>query len=106
MSTKFEDILYPRGKSSALPDVMPSVLDSDGDEVTYFDGKRKTTESTVVDIGDSPNSNTGDALRTAFIKINNHMEAIYWWSEQINHKFADIDSDMAAVKTRLTNGGL
>ena len=97
MSTKFEDILNPRGKSAALPNVMPSVLDSDGKEVSYFSGKRKTTEATVVDIGDSPNSNTGDALRTAFIKINNHMEAVYWWSEHLNQTLQDlpggVDSD-------------
>lgn len=106
MSTDFRDILYPKGKSPTIPDVMPSVLDSDGLEVDYYGAKRKTNEATVVDIGDSPNTNTGDALRTAFIKINNFMEANYWWNEHLNAKLDDLDSDISSVKARLTAGGL
>lgn len=106
MSTKLDDILYPKGKSSSDPTTMPSVLDSDGIELDYFDVRRKTSEATVVDIGDSPNTNTGDALRTAFIKINNFIEANYWWSENLNAKLNDLDSDIADVKARLTAGGL
>ena len=106
MSTKLENILYPKGKSASDPSTMPSVLDSDGNDLDYFDVRRKTSESTVVDIGDSPNSNTGDALRTAFIKINNFIEANYWWSDSINAKLNDLDSDISSVQTRLTNGGL
>lgn len=106
MSTKLPDILYPKGVSAADPNTMPSVLDSDGIAIDYFDAKRKTSEATAVDIGDSPNTNTGDALRTAFIKINNFMEANYWWSEHLNAKLDDLDSDISAVQTRLTNGGL
>ena len=106
MSTKLEDILYPKGKSAADPNVMPSVLDSDGTEVSYFNAKRKTSESTVVDIGDSPNTNTGDALRTAFIKVNNFMEATYWWSEHLNHKLSDLDSDISQIQTALDNASI
>jgi hypothetical protein len=104
--TNLEQILYPKGSSAASPNIMPSVLDSDDNPIGYFDAKRKTSEATVVDIGDSPNSNSGDALRTAFIKINNFIEANYWWSEHLNHKLNDLDSDISAVQTRLTNGGL
>jgi len=106
MSTKLEDILYPRGASPTDSITMPSVRDSDGLAIDYYDARRKTSEATVVDIGDSPNTNTGDALRTAFIKINNFMEAMYWWSENLNQRFDDYDSDIASIKTRLTNGGL
>jgi hypothetical protein len=104
--TRLEEILFPKGKSSALPNVMPSVLDSDGLEVGYFSDVRKTTEATVVDIGDAPNSNTGDALRTAFIKMNNFMEAVYWWSDEINHKFNDLDSDVQHLQTALDNAAI
>ena len=106
MSTDLKSILYPKGKSAGQPDVMPSVLDSDGLEVEYYGSNRITTEATVVDIGDSPNTNTGDALRTAFIKINNFMEANYWWNEHLNTKLNDLDSDISDIKARLTAGGL
>jgi len=104
--TRLEEILYPKGKSATLPDILPSVLDSDSQEVEYFGTNRKTSESTVVNIGDSPNSNTGDALRTAFIKMNNFMEAVYWWSDEINHKFNDLDSDIQHLQTALDNASI
>jgi len=96
MSTKLEFHLYPRGRSANEPDLMPSVLDSDGNAVLFTSVKRKTTEATVVNLGDSPNSNNGDPLRTAFTKINNFIEASYWTNEGINQKFKDIDSDVGA----------
>lgn len=99
MKTRLEDILYPKGQSAANPLSMPSVLDSDNQPVSYSSANRKTSEATVVDIGDAPNTNSGDALRTAFIKMNNFMEAMYWWSDGINQKFADLDSDIAKLKT-------
>ena len=94
MSTKLEFHLYPKGRSSTEPDLMPSVLDSEGNSVLFTSAKRKTTEATVVDLGDSPNSNNGDPLRTAFAKINNFIEASYWTNESINQKFRDIDSEL------------
>lgn len=94
MSTKFEDHLYPRGRSATEPDLIPSVKDSDGNSITYSSSKRKTTEATVVNLGSSPNSNDGDPLRTSFGKINNFIEASYWVNESINKKFRDIDSEL------------
>lgn len=101
MSTKLEEHLYPRGRSVSEPNSLPNVLDSDGAIVTYYSDKRKTTQSTVVDLGDSPNSNNGDPLRTAFAKINNFIEASYWVNEAINQQLTiinqrlnDIDSDL------------
>ena len=94
MSTKLEFHLYPRGRSANEPDLMPSVLDSDGNAVLFTSVKRKTTEATVVNLGDSPNSNNGDPLRTAFTKINNFIEASYWTNEGINQKFKELDSDI------------
>lgn len=94
MSTKFEDHLYPRGRSETEPDLIPSVKDSDGQSVLYNSSKRKTTESTVVNLGTSPNSNDGDPLRTSFAKVNNFIEASYWVNESINQKFREIDSEL------------
>ena len=82
MSRRLEDHLYPAGTKTD-PTLQPSVLDSDGATVTYTSTKRKTTEVTVVDVGDSANSNTGDPLRNAFIKINNFIEASYWTNETV-----------------------
>lgn len=96
MSNKLEDHLYPAG-TAADPTVTPSVLDSDGNTVTYTSSKRKTNEATVVDVGDSANSNTGDPLRTAFIKINNFIEASYWANEGVVQTFAQHDSDILMV---------
>lgn len=94
MSTKLPNYLFPKGRSDIEPDLMPNVLDSDGNPVLFTSVKRKTTEGTVVDLGSSPNSNNGDPLRTSFAKVNNFMEAVYWWDEGINQKFRDIDSEL------------
>ena len=94
MSTKLPNYLFPKGRSEIEPDLMPNVLDSDGNPVLFTSAKRKTTEGTVVDLGASPNSNNGDPLRTSFAKVNNFMEAVYWWDEGINQKFRDIDSEL------------
>lgn len=84
MSTKLENHLYPKGKSETEPLQMPSVVDNDGNVITYYSASRKTTESTVVNLGDAPNANNGDSLRTAFAKINNYIEAAYWANDSIN----------------------
>ena len=94
MSTKLEFHLYPKGRSATEPDLMPSVKDSDGNTVLFTGTNRKTTESTVVNLGSSPNGNDGDPLRTAFSKINNFIEASYWTNEGVNQKFRDIDSEL------------
>ena len=82
MSRRLEDHLYPAG-TKGDPTLQPSVLDSDGATISYTSSKRKTTEITVVDVGDSANSNTGDPLRNAFIKVNNFIEASYWTNETV-----------------------
>lgn len=82
MSRRLEDHLYPKG-SLGDSTLTPSVLDSDGAAVGYESSKRKTSEVTVVNVGDSANSNTGDPLRTAFIKVNNFIEASYWTNETV-----------------------
>lgn len=92
--TKLPHYLWPKGRSLTEPNLMPNVNDSDGNTILFTDPRRKTTQATVIDLGDSPNSNNGDPLRTAFAKINNFMEATYWWDEGINQKFRDIDSEL------------
>ena len=78
--------LYPQGRSASEPSLIPNVKDSDGNIVQYYSGDRITSESTVVDIGTSPNANDGDPLRTAFIKINNFVEAEYITNEIIDQE--------------------
>jgi len=97
MSTEFylQKHLKPSGNT-----VMPSVLDSDLVGISFFDvAKRITDKTTVVDIGESPNSNTGDSMRTAFVKINNFMEASYWADR-------DMSRELDMIKARLVAGGL
>ena len=50
----------------------------------------------MVDVGDSPNSNTGDPLRLAFVKINNFIEASYWTSAAIDSELQDAAKFIAA----------
>ena len=86
MSRYLEKHLYPKGRSTTEPDLMPNVLDSDSNPISFLDPKRKTNESTVVNLGSSPNSNDGDPLRTAFAKLNNFIEASYWTNESLNQE--------------------
>lgn len=109
MSRRLEDHLYPAG-TIADSTITPSVLDSEGNAVEYNSAKRKTTEVTVVDLGDSPNSNNGDPLRVAFGKVNNFIEASYWANETIATDLdrfeARLDSDeieIQALKTELNH---
>ena len=76
MSRRIEDHLSP------APARSEEVTDSDGVVVRVGNPKRITNYNTAVNIGTSPNANDGDPLRTAFIKINNFIEAAYWASQQ------------------------
>lgn len=84
MSRHLTSHLQPSGANN------PPVLDSDGQEVRYTGVNRITDEGTVVDIGTSPNSNDGDPLRTAFLKINNFIEASYWTNSEVNEAITQI----------------
>ena len=118
--------LFPKGRSATEPDLIPNVKDSDGNIIQYTSAARRTTESTVVDIGSAPNSNDGDPLRTSFIKINNFIEAEYITNEIIDQElnrleffgpflgildYADLplnmisDKNVAVVKTTLRAEG-
>ena len=118
--------LYPQGRSVSEPDLIPNVQDSDGNIIQYTSSNRITSESTVVDIGTSPNANDGDPLRTAFIKINNFIEAEYLTNEIIDQElnrleffgpflgireYSDLplnmvsDKNIAVVKTTLRTEG-
>jgi len=106
---------------SENPDgILPSVIDSEGSVVRYTGARRITDETTVVDIGTSPNANDGDPLRTAFIKLNNFMEASYHLSHEINDQMieqelrgpflgqlsaAEFPAFSAFNDQRITNGG-
>lgn len=105
MSRLLSAHLNPRG-DLADSEQIASVYDSDGNVLQYSSANRITSESTVVNIGSGPNTNDGDALRTAFIKINNFMEANYWANKKIADELATIEARLDAIETRLTNGGL
>ena len=91
-STNLEQYLDPNSLTTA-----PSVYDKDGAVVTYSGPNKITTDTVVVDLGDSPNSNTGDPLRLAFIKINNFIEASY-------HVNRVIDSEIQVLSTVIDGG--
>lgn len=73
------------------PNLLPDVHDSDGQVIGYLDSDRITNTVSAVDVGDSPNSNSGDPLRLAFIKLNNFMEASYWTNERIAKDLFSLD---------------
>lgn len=77
---------------------VPSVTDENG--VTVSSNDRITNDKTVVNIGDSPNSNTGDPLRVAFVKINNFIEASY----QVN-KAIDSELNLRVSVSNVIDGG-
>lgn len=85
------DVLYPQGNATEGPLVIPDVLDSDGNEVFFTDPRRFVSQVTGVDVGDSPNSNTGDPLRTAFVKIDNIVEALYRVDAAKNYRFEQLE---------------
>lgn len=85
--------LWPTGNLSD-PNSLPDIYDNNGLVVTK--DTRLLSNSSAVDVGDSPNSNTGDPLRLAFIKVNNFMEASFWTNTAI-------DSDITEVKTDINN---
>lgn len=76
------------------PLLLPDVIDHDGNILNTLSTKRILNSVSAVDIGDSPNSNTGDPLRLAFIKLNNFMEASYWTSDSV-------DSEIHQIRRRL-----
>lgn len=91
-STNLRKYLVPNSTNK-----VPNVLDEDGNVVTYGGSSRLTNENTVVDLGDSPNSNTGDPLRVAFIKLNNFIEASY-------HVNQAIDSEIQVLNKTIDGG--
>ena len=72
------DILVPNfgfADSDAQVGIAPVNVDSG--TLAFNDSNRIVKNNVRINIGSSPNSNTGDPLRTAFIKVGNFMEAVY-----------------------------
>lgn len=86
VNTNLKDYLEP-GTGT-----IPPVNDPSGNPVTQI--TKESDESVSVDVGSSPNSNTGDPLRIAFVKINNFIEAGYQQSIAMDAKFRNYDSDL------------
>ena len=84
-----KDILKPNyGVDVGESGTTPVVKDS-GSTLSFFDSNRRVGDNTRINIGSSPNSNTGDPIRTAFIKVGNFMEAVY---------MSDSDKDRRLVR--------
>lgn len=84
-----KDILKPNygdgvGESGTAP-----VTKDNGSTLDFFDSNRRLKDNTRINIGTSANSNTGDPIRTAFIKVGNFMEASY---------MADSDKDRRLLR--------
>jgi len=77
-----------------------------GTEVAFNSAARRVKNNVRINIGNSPNSNTGDPLRTAFIKIGNFMEAVYATDSDKNRRLlrlekptGDSDFRILGIKT-------
>jgi len=72
------DILVPNfGFQDSDTEVGIAPVNIDSGTLPFNDASRIVKNNVRINIGSSPNSNTGDPLRTAFIKIGNFMEAVY-----------------------------
>ena len=72
------DILVPNfgfADSDAQVGIAPVTTESG--TLSFNDANRIVKNNVRINIGSSPNSNTGDPLRTAFIKVGNFMEAVF-----------------------------
>lgn len=76
-TNKIKHILAPDSTTNR-----PGVFDSDLNRVITND-EFTVNENTRVNIGSSPNSNDGEPLRTAFIKINDFIEASYRVNDEV-----------------------
>ncbi|MCG7944881.1 MAG: hypothetical protein N0C84_00895 [Candidatus Thiodiazotropha taylori] len=85
-------------------DSVPLVYDHGGTPVSKVNGNLLTDTYTAVDLGDTPNSNNGDPLRLAFAKINNFVEAVYHYTDDLHDSVQTIDqSYVDGVLNRLTD---
>ena len=82
---------------------VPDVYTKDSDLVTT--SNQITNTSILVDVGNSPNSNTGDPLRLAFVKFNNLAEAVFQQSIGLQAKFDNYDSDLYTGGSFVIDGG-
>lgn len=84
-----KDILKPNYGDTAGEIGVAPVIGNDGGDLDFGSNKRLVKNNVRINIGSSPNSNTGDPLRTAFIKVGNFMEAAY---------IADSDKDRRLLR--------
>lgn len=77
--------------------VLPNVIDDAGNILYYTSVNRKTTDSTLINLGSGPNTNNGDPLRIAFAKINNFMEASYWAYENISDDVESVEDKLDRI---------
>ena len=72
------DILVPNfGFQDSDTQVGIAPVNTQAGTISFNDANRIVKNNVRINIGSSPNSNTGDPLRTAFIKVGNFMEAVY-----------------------------
>jgi len=101
-----KDILKPNfGDGVGVSGTAPVKKDN-GSTLDFFDSNRRLKDNTRINIGTSANSNTGDPIRTAFIKVGNFMEASYMADSDKDRRllrmekpFGDSDFRLLGVKT-------
>ena len=72
------DILVPNfGFQDSDTQIGIAPVNTQAGVIAFNDSNRIVKNNVRINIGSSPNSNTGDPLRTAFIKVGNFMEAVY-----------------------------
>jgi hypothetical protein len=85
------DILKPNYGDDVGEVGIAPVKNDAGSEVSFNATSRKVKNNVRINIGNSPNSNTGDPLRTAFIKIGNFMEAVYATDSDKDRRLARLE---------------
>jgi hypothetical protein len=85
------DILKPNYGDGVDEVGTAPVLNDGGTEVSFNAADRRVKNNVRINIGNSPNSNTGDPLRTAFIKVGNFMEAVYATDSDKNRRLQRLE---------------
>lgn len=93
-----KDFLKPNYGDGAGEVGVAPVSDSEGNTVAYGSSARLVKENVRPNVGSGANTNTGDPLRTAFIKIGNFMEAVYLADADKAERITGLEKDYTGDK--------